>query len=102
MGSPISPTGHTTLPHTMVSLQLDPEYGYCILAVIATWMLSLWQGVMVGRQRKALGVPYPDMYSEKQPLFNCYQRAHQNTLENIPPFLALVPWADCGLPGGGQ
>ena len=35
------------------------------------------QGIKVGGQRKALGVPYPDMYSEKQPLFNCYQRAHQ-------------------------
>ena len=37
----------------------------------------LFQGIKVGGQRKALGVPYPDMYSEKQPLFNCYQRAHQ-------------------------
>jgi len=29
--------------------------------------------------RKKTGIKYPTMYSEKDNLFNCYQRAHQNT-----------------------
>merc|ERR1712127_100854 len=84
------PTFASLATATMVSLQLDPEYGYVLLVVVATYLISTWMGFKVGGARKKLGVPYPAMYSDKQPLFNCYQRAHQNTLENIPTFLALV------------
>merc|ERR1719153_1216199 len=74
----------------MVSIQLDTEFGYVVLVIQAVVILNLWMMSRVGKQRKALGVSYPEMYSDKQPLFNCYQRAHQNTLENIPLFLAIL------------
>ena len=41
--------------------------------------------------RKKLKIPYPKTSSDgKEPLFDCYMRAHQNTLENVPQFLALL------------
>ena len=30
------------------------------------------------------------MYSDRHPDFNCYQRAHQNTLENFPFMLITL------------
>ncbi|POM57323.1 Uroporphyrinogen decarboxylase, partial [Phytophthora palmivora] len=49
---------------------------------------------MVGQARKLYGVDYPQMYAEKSDknakAFNCVQRGHQNIMENIPIFLALL------------
>ena len=41
--------------------------------------------------RKKLKIPYPRTSSDgKEPLFDCYMRVHQNTLENVSQFLALL------------
>merc|ERR1712106_1059517 len=69
---------------------VDPAYGYVLLVLILSYLLSFWQGFMVGRMRSKLKVDYPAMYSDTEPLFNCYQRAHQNTLEKLPVFLFLL------------
>ena len=62
---------YTTL--AMVSISLQPESGYVFLVVAGTAVLNLYQMMKVGGARKKFGVPYPAMYSDKQPDFNCYQ-----------------------------
>merc|ERR1712106_779800 len=82
-------TGNMTST-ALYTLTVDPAYGYSVLVAALTFLLSFWQGGMVGRMRTKLKVDYPAMYSDTEPLFNCYQRAHQNTLEKIPLFLILL------------
>eukprot|EP00923_Selenidium_pygospionis_P025834 GHVN01045724.1.p1 GENE.GHVN01045724.1~~GHVN01045724.1.p1 ORF type:complete len:166 (-),score=20.12 GHVN01045724.1:218-715(-) len=91
-------------------LELPSSYGYVVIVAIASIFVVMWMSVMVGKARKRFGVMYPEMYAVKgvtaakdsngQSIallsdddcdrFNCYQRAHQNTLENIGPFYILL------------
>merc|ERR1711953_919465 len=73
----------------MVSISLQPESGYVFLVVAGTAILNMYQMLKGGGARKKYGVQYPAMYSDKQPEFNCYQRAHQNLIEHLPLFLVL-------------
>ena len=58
----------------MEALMLDlPSYGYVLLTVVLTYFLLFWQGFMVGQKRKLYKVDYPAMYSDTEPMFNCYQ-----------------------------
>merc|ERR1712106_822330 len=82
-------TGNMTST-ALYTLTVDPAYGYSVLVAALSFLLSFWQGGMVGRMRTKLKVDYPAMYSDTEPLFNCYQRAHQNTLEKMPLFLILT------------
>jgi len=62
--------------------------------------VSQYHTILVGRFRKASGVPYPNAYASAEDAskdkekfrFNCAQRAHSNYLENLavvlPAFLA--------------
>merc|ERR1712033_108555 len=50
----------------------------------------MWMALQVGGARKKFKVKYPTMYSTDNDNFNCYQRAHQNTLEVFPVFLAML------------
>ncbi|MCO5548452.1 hypothetical protein L7F22_001909 [Adiantum nelumboides] len=70
---------------------LPPQFGYVLLTVAAAVLLTQWQGNQVSLQRKKCGLKYPKMYEDKdRSVFNCYQRAHQNTLESFPAVLMLL------------
>ncbi|KAI4528949.1 membrane-associated proteins in eicosanoid and glutathione metabolism [Schizophyllum commune Tattone D] len=77
------------MPFTLV---LPDGFQYLGAAFASTIWLQVWQALLVGRARKAAGIQYPRLYAEKAEeeasflakKFNCTQRAHQNTLEQMP------------------
>jgi len=80
----------------MSAITLPAEYGLVGAAITAAGFLNLWQAHLVGKARKLAKIDYPQMYAEAAQAkassnaqkFNCTQRAHQNTLENVPIILA--------------
>ena len=60
-------------------------------ALLSTVFVLIGQVIVVGKWRKRAGVQYPQLYAEtavaakdiNAKTFNCAQRAHQNTLENV-------------------
>ncbi|KAH7909059.1 hypothetical protein BJ138DRAFT_1067711 [Hygrophoropsis aurantiaca] len=87
-----------------MSITLPTEYpAYVGAGLLSTVWLLGWQVTVVGRNRTASGIKYPQLYAEKAEAaaspaalrFNCAQRAHQNTLEHFP--LILISTAIAGV-----
>jgi len=78
----------------IIILQVSSHYGLVVFVGIASGILLTWQAIQVGKLRQKFQIKYPIMYSDDKEgdghLFNCVQRAHQNTLENYPQFLMLL------------
>ncbi|KAI0697570.1 membrane-associated proteins in eicosanoid and glutathione metabolism [Cytidiella melzeri] len=73
-------------------ITIPQEYLYPLAGTLSTFYVLFYQMNSVGRARRAAGIKYPQLYAEKAEaessinakVFNCVQRAHQNTLENLP------------------
>ncbi|KAG0175640.1 Microsomal glutathione S-transferase 3 [Apophysomyces sp. BC1034] len=82
----------------MSGIVIPREYGYVLGAASVTAFYVFTLGFKVGSARKAAGIPYPYAYAEKaeaekdprKHIFNCAQRAHQNTLEQLPLLTTLL------------
>merc|ERR1711976_569714 len=83
------PPCHSKIQGKM-GITLSADYGYIVLVAVASVFVLQYLGINVGRARKKYGVKYPTMYSDQHAIFNCIQRAHQNTLEGYPVFLMLL------------
>ncbi|KAJ8702303.1 hypothetical protein PTI98_001033 [Pleurotus ostreatus] len=76
-----------------MAITLPENFEYVTAGLVSTVWVLLYQTMTVSKHRKAAGVKYPQAYADKAEAeaslaakkFNCAQRAHQNTLENIPP-----------------
>ncbi|CAN0068238.1 unnamed protein product, partial [Ectocarpus sp. 12 AP-2014] len=87
-------SSHSFPAEIMVTIELTPAHGFPMAVAICSAFVTTWAGVGVGMARKKYGIKYPQMYAEQSDanavVFNCYQRAHQNVLENYPSFLLLL------------
>ncbi|OCF34974.1 hypothetical protein I317_04428 [Kwoniella heveanensis CBS 569] len=80
-----------------MSFTLPATFPIVGLPLVAAFCLSGWQSSTAMKYRKAAGIKYPTLYATEAEAnadpkvykFNCAQRAHGNTLENIPYVLAL-------------
>ncbi|CAH1800256.1 unnamed protein product [Owenia fusiformis] len=77
-------------PAIMAVIEISPDFGWVIMVFIASQFVLMWMGIKVGSARKKYDVKYPKMYSDTSDMFNCIQRAHQNTLENYTVFIVLM------------
>ncbi len=78
-----------------MAVEMVAGYGWVILALVANVLLNLYMGGQVGKARKKYKVFYPTMYAmesenKQAKLFNCVQRGHQNSIEYMPTFFALL------------
>ena len=69
---------------------LPKDFSYVIFCIVYTIIMNIYLSIQVGKARKQYKVDYPAMYSDKSQIFNCIQRAHQNTLEQLPLFLVTL------------
>ncbi|KAH9014072.1 hypothetical protein EDB84DRAFT_1530461 [Lactarius hengduanensis] len=75
-----------------VTINLPSNFPWVVASIFSIVPVLQLQTSLVVKARKRAGIRYPQLYAEKAEqeaskdarIFNCAQRAHQNTLENVP------------------
>ncbi|KAI9428905.1 hypothetical protein H4582DRAFT_837378 [Lactarius indigo] len=78
-----------------VTVTLPSNFPWVVASIFSIVPVVQWQMTLVVQAREKAGIKYPQLYAEKAEqeasedarIFNCVQRAHQNTLENVPPMV---------------
>lgn len=76
----------------MTTLYVPAGFSYVAASLLSLTTVLQWQTISVGKARGKARIPYPQAYADKAEqessneakVFNCMQRSHQNTLENVP------------------
>jgi glutathione S-transferase len=63
-------------------------HAYVAIVTLVALIVYLWMGISVGRARAKTGIAAPAMTGD--PLLERHIRAHYNTLESLPVFLASL------------
>ncbi|KAF7366488.1 hypothetical protein MSAN_00906000 [Mycena sanguinolenta] len=82
----------------MPTITVPEGTSYVAASLLSSVFLLTWQGIKVSGARKEANIAYPRLYAEKAEMeaspaalkFNCVQRAHANTLENIASIYAMT------------
>ncbi|KAH0487304.1 MAG: uncharacterized protein KVP18_003571 [Porospora cf. gigantea A] len=106
-------------------MEIPSHFGIVIIVAVLILLSTQWTSIQVGMARKKYGLRYPEMYAikgatyrgvgvqcgttetdlselmltnDEVTTFNCFQRAHQNTLEALPLVLTLLVLAGLWAP----
>jgi len=84
---------------------IPANYAWILFSFLISWFVLQYLGFQVGRARRRYNIKYPKMYGdpsdgEDYVFFNCYQRAHQNTLEGYTQFVVAMLLAGLRFPIG--
>lgn len=68
-------------------IDIPPMFGLVIIETVIYSLVMFWMGIQTLIARRKYGVKFPAAYENKEDsVFNRYQRAHQNAVENVTAF----------------
>mmetsp|Transcript_649 Transcript_649/g.944 ORF Transcript_649/g.944 Transcript_649/m.944 type:complete len:145 (-) Transcript_649:204-638(-) len=78
----------------MATLEISSDFGYVIIVAGLSWLVNMYNSVLVMKARKKYGVEYPNLYAletnKHKKEFDSTQRGHQNFLENWAPVVIVM------------